>query len=269
MFSVLISVYFEDSPVFLQKALDSIWGDQDLKPSQIVLVKDGRLTADLDLLIGEWEVDLGGDVITVVVLEENVGLGAALNEGLKYCRHELVARMDSDDISLPNRFAKQVSFMKENPKITASSSQVEEWDEGLRRKKGIRRLPCNYSKLLRFANARSPLSHPVTIFRKQVVMGYGGYPPLRKSQDYALWSLLIVNGKVIGNIPDVLLKMRTGEGLFRRRGWEYFKYEKELLRYQREIGFLSLFAYYRNLTMKFFLRVSPLFFKRICYKILR
>src|SRR5690606_34788901 len=115
--------------------LVSIYDVQKLKPSQVVLVKDGFLTPELDDVVSTWEKKLV-DVLTIVPLERNVGLGSALNEGLKYCKHELVARMDTDDVALPDRFAKQVEFMQANPDIVASSAILEEWDLGLQKKQG-------------------------------------------------------------------------------------------------------------------------------------
>ncbi|MGY5674127.1 hypothetical protein [Vibrio cincinnatiensis] len=107
------------------------------------------------------------------------------------------------------------------------------------------------------------------MFRKAAVVEVGGYPPLRKAQDYALWSLLIVNGAQLANLPSVLLKMRSGDEMMARRGLDYFKYEFQLLQFQKQIGFLSRFAFIKNIIVKFILRVSPLFIKRIAYKLLR
>lgn len=268
MFSVLLSVYKKERPDFINQSLVSIYDDQILKPTQIVLVKDGSLTLELDCVVTAWQKKLG-DVLAIVPLAQNVGLGAALNEGLKHCKHELVARMDTDDIALPERFAKQVPFMHAHPEIAASSAQLEEWDEELEKKLQVRTLPCEHEGLAKMALLRSPLSHPLTIFRKDAVQAVGGYPALRKAQDYALWSLLLQKGYKLANLPDVLLRMRTGSGLFERRGWEYFKHESELLRFQRKIGFLTYSVYLRNILAKGALRLSPDFVKRLAYKYIR
>lgn len=267
-FTVLLSVYANESEVFLDQALESVWCYQKLKPDQIVVVKDGPVGRRIDCVLEKWY-GLLGDVLTVVEVEENVGLGAALNIGLKHCSFELVARMDTDDIAMPDRFLHQIKFMKENPSIAASSAQVEEWDEGLSIKINDRRLPCSHNEIVKFSRLRSPLSHPVAVFRREVVLDLGGYPPLRKAQDYGLWSLLIVHGYELGNLPVVLLKMRTGDKLLERRGAAYFKYEADLLRYQREIGFLDFFSYVRNYLAKGILRLLPPVVKRLLYNIAR
>jgi glycosyltransferase involved in cell wall biosynthesis len=128
-FSVLLSLYDKEKPEYLDQSLSSIWDDQTLKPNQIVLVKDGPLTPELDTLVLEWQEKLGG-ILTVVALPKNIGLGAALNEGLKYCKHGLVARMDADDISMPDRFEKQIAFFENNEGAVIVGSSIFEFYEG-------------------------------------------------------------------------------------------------------------------------------------------
>lgn len=267
-FSVLLSVYNKEKPAFFYEALLSIWDHQTLNPSQIVLVQDGPLTDELNTVICEWQHKLG-NTLTTVPLEYNVGLAAALNEGLKYCQHELVARMDTDDVAMPTRFEKQIAFMQQNPEIAASSAQIEEWNTELTQKLDQRNLPTEPTAVARFAKRRSPLSHPVTIFRKSAVLAVGGYPLFRKAQDYALWSLLLSRNYQLANLPDILLKMRTGNEMLNRRGWDYFKQEYQLLKYQKKIGFLSTKDFLINTLLKATLRLSPNFIKKLAYKLAR
>ncbi|NAW69687.1 glycosyltransferase [Vibrio sp. V30_P3S12P165] len=266
--SVLMSVYKAENPQFLQQAIESIYHNQTLKPSQVVIVKDGPLPEQLEQVLERYQTDLQ-ETLTVVSLPKNVGLGAALNAGLVHCRYELVARMDTDDIAMPERFAKQVKFMQQNPNVIACSGVIEEWDSAFTEQLGCRKLPQEHNDIVKFAKSRSPLNHPAAMFRKAAVVEVGGYPPLRKAQDYALWSLLIINGAQLSNLPCVLLKMRTGDEMMARRGLEYFKHEYQLLQFQKEIGFLSYFAFIKNVMIKFILRSSPLFIKKIAYKFCR
>ncbi|EIV9090438.1 glycosyltransferase, partial [Escherichia coli] len=97
-FSVLISIYKNDLPQFFEVALRSIFHDQTLKPDQIVIVADGELHQTHIDIINSFIDDVGNKIVTFVPLPRNVGLANALNEGLKACRNELVARMDADDI---------------------------------------------------------------------------------------------------------------------------------------------------------------------------
>lgn len=267
-FSVLLSIYAKENPEYFNQAFLSIWDQQSFKPNQIVLVKDGPLTVHLDAVIQRWQEKLG-EVLTVVELPENVGLGAALNEGLKVCKYDLVARMDTDDISLSARFEKQVAFMSVHPDVVASSASLEEWNEDLSLSTGKRQLPTDSHFLVKFAKKRSPLSHPVSIFRRSIILELGGYPPLRKAQDYGLWSILLVKGYKLANLSDTLLQMRTGDDLFVRRGAGFLKHELALLHFQRQIGFLSWCEFVSNCVMKTGLRLAPAFVKKLAYRYLR
>ncbi|MDI5890277.1 glycosyltransferase [Halomonas rhizosphaerae] len=267
-FSVLLSVYKDESPSYLKQALLSIWDDQLLKPSQIVIVRDGPLTSDLNSVLVDFKAVLGG-VLTEVSIDKNVGLGAALNEGLKHCQYELVARMDTDDVALPNRFARQAEFMLENPDVSVCSTWVQEFDQNLKNSQGLRKVPVSHEEIVNFGKRRNPLSHPAVIFRKSAVLGVGGYPPFRKSQDYALWSLLLSRGYKMANIPEVLLHMRTGDGLMARRGLSYLMHEYRILRFQKDIGFIGWKDYLVNLAIRTTVRLPPAPIKRMLYKLAR
>jgi glycosyltransferase involved in cell wall biosynthesis len=101
--SVLMSVYYKENPEYLQQALESIWDAQTLKPDEIVLVEDGPLTTELYSILTNWKNKLD-KILKRVPLEKNEGLTKALNMGIEHCSGEFIARMDSDDISCPNRF---------------------------------------------------------------------------------------------------------------------------------------------------------------------
>jgi len=267
-FSVLISVYKNERPDFFNQAFHSIWDKQALRPDQIVLVQDGPLTPELEQVIAEWRLQLNS-ILTVVTLAENAGLGVALNEGLKHCRHDLVARMDTNDISLPDRFQKQIAFMEEHPDIAASSGTLEEWDETFSQCISRRVLPGDPEILYKFAKFRSPLTHAASVYHKSIVMAAGGYPPFYRSQDYALWALLLVQGYKLANIPDVIYRQRGGNELMGRRGIEHFKYELTVFRYQRDIHFLTTYEYVRNGIIHLILRTSPRFIRQMMYKYFR
>lgn len=266
-FSVLLSVYVKESVSNFNEAFSSIWDQQTLKPTQIVLVKDGVLSPGLDNTIASWKLKLG-DTLTVVSLPENVGLAEALNEGLKHCEYDLVARMDTDDIALSYRFDAQIKFMKKNPDVVASSGFIQEFDD-LGRVLDLRKLPLDHKDIVMFAKRRSPLSHPAVIFRRDAILAVGGYPLFRNAQDYALWSVLIVKGYKLANLAEVLVKMRTGSDMYNRRGYHYLKKEVELLKFQYKVGLLSGFDLLFNTVFRTALRLSPDFVKRLLYRIAR
>lgn len=263
-FSVLMSVYFKEDPEFLKMAIDSVWTDQTSKPEQIVLVKDGPLTIELDNEICQWSVDLG-DKLTVVDIAENVGLAAALNEGLQYCKNDLVARMDTDDVSTPDRFEKQVNFMKENPEIAVSSGQIEEWSQDFSRKISIRSLPLTHRDIVQFVKARSPISHPAAMFRKSAVLAAGGYPKIYP-EDYQLWGTMIAKGNKFANLPDIILRMRVGDALQQRRGMKFLKGVVGSYKHLYSVGLINRFELAKNITFRAVVVLSPVWFKKILYK---
>jgi glycosyltransferase involved in cell wall biosynthesis len=267
-FSVLLSLYRGENPDYLNRSLVSIWDEQILRPDQIVLVKDGPLTDELNEIVNKWKENLG-ELFTVVELPVNIGLGAALNEGLKYCQYDLVARMDTNDVSLPLRFKKQVEYMQNNPEIVASSGIIEEWDNLLEKFMFRRNLPDDTNAVYKFAKMRSPLSHVASIFRKSIILLVGGYPPFYRSQDYALWSLLLSKGYKLSNISDVLCHVRFGNEGMKRRGLSYFKSEWILLKYQYRIHFLNIYEYTRNIITRFIARMLPDIMKMQLYKYIK
>jgi glycosyltransferase involved in cell wall biosynthesis len=262
--SVLMSVYNKDSSGCLREALQSL-ADQTHKAEEVILVEDGPISDKLQAVIKDFREQLN---IKSVRLTCNSGLTVALNEGLKHCNHELVARMDADDISLPQRFERQVDFMMKNPEISISSTWLEEFNEN-GRIISYRKLPLEHKEIKRFAKTRSPINHPSLIFRKNAVLEVGGYPNLRKCQDHALASVMLYKGYKFANQPDVLLKMRTEHSFFKRRGYLYIKNQLALLRYQKQIGFINNFIFFKNTIIRGVICFSPVFIRKLFYKHLR
>lgn len=259
-FSVLMSVYAAERPEYLRMALQSL-AAQTRRADEVVLVEDGPLPDSLHAVIDAFREPLN---LCAVRLPANVGLARALNAGLAHCRYELVARMDSDDISLPERFERQVRFMEENPDIAASSAALDEFDE-TGKVFSSRVLPLTHEELVEFARQRSPLSHAVAIFRKSAILAVGGYPLFKRSQDVALWSLLIVKGYRLANLPDTLFKVRAGNAFMSRSGLRNLNLEIAVIRYQRRIGFLSRRDMVRNVGVRLVLAIVPPGIKKTLY----
>jgi glycosyltransferase involved in cell wall biosynthesis len=264
-FSVLMSVYCKDNPNYFTEAISSIHDEQILKPSQIVIVKDGILTDELNKIIEKWKGKLG-NILDVIEVEKNIGLAAALNLGLKHCKYELIARMDADDISLPTRFQSQTAYFQNHPELSVISSWIDEVETDLSNSLGIRKIPEDNQQILDFAKTRNPINHPSAFFKKADVLAVGGYPIFARAQDYALWSLMLTRNYKFGNVPKVLLLMRTGAGLLNRRGFKYFNQERKILYFQKSIGFISSSEYLKNLMIRFLFRIQPNFIKALLYK---
>ncbi len=268
-FTVLMSAYKGDEPKYLAISLKSIYDDQTLKPNQIVLVADGELTLEQHSVINNFQDSIPRGIFTAVYLEKNAGLATALNEGLKHCRYDLVARMDADDISLPLRFEKQVQFMLSNPDVDVCGSYIDEVKTTSGEYISTRKVPLTHGDIVIFSKKRSPVSHPSVIFRKEKVDLVNGYPQFRKSQDFALWSLMLKYGCKFANLNETLLQMRTGDELFERRGIHYLKFEYQVLKFQKNIGFINNSEFVKNVFMRSLFRMLPGVFKKMLYKLLR
>ena len=254
-FSVLMSVYVKSTPRFLDCAIRSVTSKQTLIPGQICLVIDGPIGPALSEVIQKWS-KLLGDAFTLIALRKNVGLANALNIGIKYCRYELIARMDCDDVSLPQRFWIQYHFLLNNPKVDIVGSQVEECDDNLSTVLSVRRVPLLHSDLVNFAKLRSPFNHPSVMFRKSAVLAVGGYP-ICFPEDYPLWVNMIKNGSRLANLDNVLLRMRSSSAFKYRRGGAFFFQELQVINYFYRIGFLNAFEYIKSVACRICYRLSP------------
>jgi len=255
-FSVLISIYHKENVDYFNRAIYSIWDEQTVKPDDIVLVEDGVLTEDLYRAIKIWKEKLG-DKLNIVSLKENKGLGDALNIGLRYCKYEYVARMDTDDIALPNRFEKQLEIFNTTD-IDICSAWISEFEEDENFIYACRRLPEVHQNIMAFSKKRNPINHPVVMYKKSMAIAAGGYKKMLLFEDYYLWIRMFRIGAKFYNIQEVLLKMRAGnEQLTRRSGWDYAK--KEII-FQNEIfkmGYLNFHEYVRNIFIRTLVRVAP------------
>jgi len=265
-FSVLIAVHNKELPDRLEMALESIWGKQSLKPSEIVLVKDGPLTEDLDTVIGQFKLN---SPLKVITLNQNHGMGYAFAHGLIHCTNDLVARMDSDDLSKPDRFAKQIRYMKEHPDLDILGANIEEFDRHPQEIRSHRRLPSTFSKLISFSKLRCPFNHMTVVFKKASVMSAGSYQPVRIYEDYYLWARMIQNGARIANIPEYLVVARFDDSqLARRHGKYIYKQELKLQKEFLKINFLNKWEYSRNLVIRAFPRLLPFWAFKLVYKLI-
>lgn len=234
-FSVLSSIYYKESPAHFNACMESIWDAQTLRPTEIILIEDGPLTPELDEVIEQWQNKLG-DTLCVKKLEKNVGLGKALNEGLKHCTNEWVFRMDTDDICTPDRFSKQVAFIKENPDVVLFGGQILEFNQDVSDAQVLKAVPENHNEIKAFAQNRCPFNHMTVAYRHDVITLLGAYQHHLFMEDYNLWLRVIGAGYKVANLPDVILFARVGNGMHaRRKGLEYIKSEKKLLDLKKEL----------------------------------
>lgn len=252
-FSVLMSIYYKEKPEFLDLALKSIIVDQTLKPDEIIFVEDGPLTKELDEVVLKYEKKYP-NIFKVYPLEKNGGLGPALNYGLSKCENELVMRMDTDDISMPTRFEKQIDYMNKHQDVSAVGGCIIDFDKTPEDSKRYKTMPISYDEVIKYAKFRNPINHGSVCFRKSDVLDVGSYQDMFYLEDHYLWARMLINGKKIENLPDVLIALRIGDCFIDRRGnKKYMVGWKKLQNYMYKNKFINFFEKERNLLGMFVL----------------
>lgn len=262
--SILMSIYIQEQASNLNEALASIF-EQTFMPHEVVLVEDGPLTPELYEVIEKYEKRYNN--IVRYRFNENVQLGNALNKGVELCKNELIARMDSDDISLPNRLEQQRSFMIENSEIACCGSWIEEFGETTNINK-IKKMPCNKNKICEYAKYRNPLNHMTVMFRKSRVLEAGNYQHFLLLEDYYLWICMLVQGYNLANIPQVLVRARTGKNTYKRRGGiTYMLQFLKLRNKQKAFGILNNREYAKAIVLTIGFTLAPSYIKKHLYYI--
>ena len=213
-YSVLMTVYRGDNPSYVKTSIESVLC-QTLPSDDYVIVEDGPLPDELENIIKSYEGR--HSEIHVVRLPKNVGLGKALNAGLPVCKNELIARMDSDDISLPDRCEKQVRTFEEDPELDIVGCPVKEFVGSPDNVVGQRTVPLDNEAIHKYVRRRDPFNHPTVMYRKSKVMKFGPYGDYRKNQDTDLWIKLLSNGCKARNLDEYLLMFRVDEGTYKKR----------------------------------------------------
>lgn len=213
-YSVLMSLYKKENPEYLRIAIDSML-NQTVAPDEIVLVEDGPLTDELYAVLDEYP------MLHRVKNEINLGLGLALNVGLKECRNELVARMDTDDCSKPERCEKQLQRFLEKPYLAIVGSHIDEFVDDISNVISQRIVPITYEEIFKFAKKRSAFNHPAVMYSKTAVLENNGYADLKRNQDVDLFGRMLFNGYKAENIDEALLWFRSSDELAKRRkSWQ-------------------------------------------------
>jgi glycosyltransferase involved in cell wall biosynthesis len=266
-FSVLMSIYKNDDPCFLIEALESL-KSQTLLANDIVIVRDGPVPFEINNVIESFSNVLP---IQYIKLDKNVGLGQALNQGLTYVKNDWVFRMDSDDICLSERFELQVKAIKSNPSLNVVGGWIEEFVLKPGDTKSFRKVPLTHQNITLALRSFSPFNHVTVAFNKNKVIASGSYIGGKDFQeDYYLWLRMAVAKSHFLNIPHVLVNVRAGDDMLgRRAGWRYFKNELLVATYGLKNSVIPIHIYLRNVILKFFTRMSPLFIRKSIYKLAR
>ena len=236
-FSVLMSVYIKENPAFLEEAVESIL-HQTLQPSEVVIVEDGPLTPELYQVLEELEAQ-SSIPIKRCLLEQNRGLGLALKYGVTQCQYDVIARMDTDDIAVEDRFEQQFELMgTENLDLLGGhiAEFIDQPDEIV----SYRRVPIKHEDIIVYQRMRSAFNHMTVMFKKEMVLKAGNYEDGLYMEDDLLWLNMISAGARTGNVDQILCKVRVGAGMFERRGGfrylKLYRQEAALLHGQRGCG---------------------------------
>lgn len=269
-FSVLMSIYRKENPSYLKTALDSVI-NQSLPPDEIVMVKDGALTKELDETLESYSQKYP-QLFHFVPLEKNVGLGAALAEGVKNCSNELVARMDTDDISVHDRFETQIAEFMKDETLDICGGQISEFEDSPENIVARRTVPLSNDEIKKYQRRRDGFNHVSVMFRRQTVLDSGNYQSALLMEDTLLWANMFMHGAKGMNIDKDLVLVRIGNDMYERRGgFEYFRKYKKGRKMVRDTGFIGAFDYYYTLLVQLCVALVPtklrgFIFKKLLHK---
>lgn len=263
-FSVLMSIYKKEKPNYFERAIGSVL-NQTMPPDEIVIIEDGPLTEKLYEIIDRYQKEY--PIIKTYKFENNVQLGKALAKGVELCNNELIARMDTDDIAVSNRFEKQYNYMLSHMDVSACGGWMEEFNDNDGNYHRIKKMPSGYEEIKKYARYRNPLNHMTVMFRKTDVLNSGNYMHYPFLEDYYLWTRMLYNGYKLDNIQSVLVKARTNDGLYERRGGlKYCKKYLKLRKIQRKLQLLNPVEYMMSIILTLIITLQPSNIRKAVYQ---
>lgn len=268
-FSVLMSLYRKEKPAFLRECLESLI-NQTVLADEWVIVKDGPLTVELEAVLSEYECRYP-NLIKYVVFDKNQGLGLALRAGVPACSHELIARMDTDDICIPERFEIQLQEFIGHPELDICGGHIKEFDISVNNVISMRKVPLTNDEIVQYQKRRSAYNHMTVMFRKSAVLNAGNYEHAPLMEDDMLWTRMILAGCKGKNIDDYLVYVRTGINMIERRGgWSYFVKYKRSRKKVYLLGLSSYWDYIYTITVQLIVALLPAKVRKVLFiKILR
>lgn len=253
-FSVAMSVYKNDNAEFFDRALESITIKQIEKPSEIVLIVDGPVPDSIDKIIDKYDALTG--IIKVVRLNENKGLGNALRIAVEEASFELIARMDSDDISLPDRFQTELQAFMNDDSLDVVGGDISEFIGEETNVVAKRCVPMNDYEIKKYMKKRCPLNHVSVMYKKSSVLKCGNYKDLFWNEDYYLWIRMAINGAKMANTGKIAVNVRTGEDMYKRRGGiKYFQSELFLQKVLLKNRIINYPLFVTNVMKRFIVQV--------------
>lgn len=269
-FSVLMSLYIKEKAEYFDECMRSVLS-QTVLPSEIVIVEDGPIADELRTVLNKYKKE-HSELIKSVVFKENQGLGLALRAGVEACSNELIARMDTDDIAIKNRFEKQLEEFEKNSSLDICGSNIDEFENTPTTIVARRSVPANDAEIKEYQKRRDAFNHMTVMYKKSAVIKAGNYESCPLMEDTYLWVRMMKNGVVCKNIEESLVYARIGKDMFARRGGlAYFKKYKQGRKMVYQTGYISRFDYWYTVAVQFIValipcRVRGFVFKKLLHK---
>lgn len=252
-FSIAISVYKNDNPEFFDRALESITDLQTIKPDEVVLVVDGPVSDEINAVINKYASKY---VFNVIRLETNGGLGNALRLATENAKYDLIARMDSDDVSVSDRFEQELALFESDDSLDVVGGDITEFIDSEDNIVATRTVPINDTEIKKYMKKRCAMNHVSVMLKKQSIMNVGGYLDWHYNEDYYLWIRMQLNNAIFGNTGTPLVNVRVGEDMYRRRGGKkYYESEKGLQKYMLHHHMISVYRYCMNCFTRFVVQI--------------
>ena len=264
-YSVLMSVYYKENAKWFEESIQSMFM-QTIQPKEFVLVEDGKLTEELENVVKKYKKKYP-KIMKVVKLDENVGLGPALQRGVKECSCEYIARMDSDDYSVPNRIEKEFEIFEKDSTIGMVGSNVSEFIDNIQNVICNVVLPEKNEDIIKFSKKRNPFRHPSIMFKKSEVIKAGNYREYYLCEDYDMWLRMIRSNCKCYNIQENLVYMRISDDFYKRRGG--IKYLKSINKFKKEqmtLGYFTKMEYLKSIIPHAIVCLMPNFMRDFIYR---
>lgn len=263
-FSVLMSLYIKEKAEYFKLCMESVLGQTAL-PDEIVIVKDGPVSEEVDVVLEDY-VSKNRNLFKIVALTENKGLGLALSEGIQHCSNELVARMDTDDIAVPERFELQLKMFESNPDLDICGGQILEFEENEDNIVAERKVPLSHEEIIEYQKKRSAFNHMTVMFKKSKVLEAGNYKHCPLMEDDMLWVDMINAGAKCANLSENLCKVRTNRDMIARRGGlKYYKKYKNARKQILNTGFITKKEYRKTNRIQFLVCIMPAWLRKFVF----
>lgn len=240
--SVLVPIYYKENTETIKKCLNSM-AAQTVIPDEIVCALDDPSTPEIEEVIDEFSAVAKENNISVVkcYCKRGKGLGAVLREGVKSCSCEYIARMDADDIAMPDRLRAERDYLDANRDIDVVGSNIAEFDDDPNVIIAYRLVPETDAECKKMLIRRDPINHMTAMYRRDSVLKAGNYSAKMKScEDTYLWTAFYAKGLRFANIQDNLVYVHAGREMYERRGGrKAYYYVKKAIDYKKTVGLIG------------------------------